>query len=275
MSVGSTFLKTWWDKFLDYRVKYFKNNVPRMEALPSRDEIFLSGGRITHGVVRVGNTVRRPRNAASSAVRSLLSHLEMKGFSAAPRYVGTDGQGRDIFTYIPGAIGKWQFYPDETIRLAGRLLRTFHDATIGSNLLLGKPVMCHHDPGPNNCVFQGTRPIAFIDFDMIAPGERLEDLSYMAWSWCISAKESRQPVKTQARQVGLLATAYGIDGVERHALFESILERQTRNIQFWLGRKESSDSEADRKKIDEMVEWTRKEQAYTIANKSEFWKALA
>jgi hypothetical protein len=246
-----------------------------MEALPSRDETFLSGGRITHGVVRVGNTVRRPRNAASSAVRSLLSHLEMKGFSAAPRYLGTDEQGRDIFTYILGAIGKWQLYSDETIRLAGRLLRAFHDATTGSNLLFGRPVMCHHDPGPNNCVFKENRPIAFIDFDMIAPGERLEDLGYMAWSWCISAKESRQPVETQAGQVAILANAYGIEGIEPRALFNSILDRQARNIEFWQERKQRSDSERELRKIDEMIEWTRKEQAYTAANQSEFCRALA
>src|SRR5258708_19863080 len=93
----------------------------------SSDEMCLSGGRITSGVVRVGNTVRRPRKHASSIVRSLLRHLEMKGFSALPRYLGTDEQGREMFTYIPGSVGKWQFHSDETIRLAGRLFRPFHE----------------------------------------------------------------------------------------------------------------------------------------------------
>ena len=246
-----------------------------MEESHPSDEVFLSGGRITSGVVRVGNTVRRPRKPVSSSVSLLLRHFEMKGCSAVPRYLGTDEQGRDMFTYIPGSVGKWQFYSDDTIRLAGRLLRAFHDATTGSELLLGKPVMCHHDPGPNNFVFQGSRPIAFIDFDMIAPGERLEDLGYMAWSWCISANENRQPVETQATQVGILASAYGIDAVERRSLFDSILDRQARNIQFWLERKERSDAEGDLRKIDEMIEWTRKEQAYTIANTREFRRALA
>jgi hypothetical protein len=202
-----------------------------MKEPHSSEEMFLSGGRISSGVVRVGNTVRRPRKHGSSNVRSLLSHLEMKGFSAVPRYLGTDEQGRDMFTYIPGNVGKWQFHSDDTIRLAGRLLRAFHDATAGSELLLGKPVMCHHDPGPNN-------------------------------------------VETQATQVGKLASAYETSGIERQALFESILERQARNIQFWLEREEKNDSEADLKKIDEMIEWTRREQAYTVANTSEFRRAL-
>jgi hypothetical protein len=177
-----------------------------VEELGPRDEVPLSGGRITDGVVRIRNSVRRPSKATSPIVRSLLSHLERKGFSAVPRYLGADEQGRDILTYIPGSVGKWQFYPDETISLAGRPLRAFHDATVGCESLLGKPVMCHHDPAPNNVVFQGTRPIAFIDFDMIAPGERLEDLGYMAWSWCISSKASRQPIETQARQLGIGVT---------------------------------------------------------------------
>jgi hypothetical protein len=67
----------------------------------------------------------------------LLSHLERKGFSAVPRYLGTDEQRRDILTYIPGSVGKWKFYPDETIRLAGRLLRAFHDATVGDPECVG------------------------------------------------------------------------------------------------------------------------------------------
>jgi hypothetical protein len=78
-----------------------------MEESHPTDEIFLPGGRITHGAVRVGETVRRPENAASSNVRSLLRHLEMKGFSAVLRYLGTDERGRDILTYIPGSVGKW------------------------------------------------------------------------------------------------------------------------------------------------------------------------
>jgi hypothetical protein len=40
--------------------------------------------------------------------------------------------------------------------------------------------------------------------------------------------------RIQPRQVGILACAYDIDGVDRHNLFDSIVERQTRNIQFWL-----------------------------------------
>jgi hypothetical protein len=99
----------------------------------SLDEFPLTGGRITKGVVRIGNTVVRPTNPASGAVASLLRHLEKRGFEGAPRYLGTDEHGREVFSYIPGNVPlKWQFFSDETIGIAARLLRAFHEVTLGS-----------------------------------------------------------------------------------------------------------------------------------------------
>jgi hypothetical protein len=60
----------------------------------------LGGGRFTPGVVRVGDTVRRPPRPSSSFVRLLLAHLERRGFDAAPRHLGTDEQGREVFTWL-------------------------------------------------------------------------------------------------------------------------------------------------------------------------------
>lgn len=96
-------------------------------------------------------------------------------------------------------------------------------------------MVSHNDPGPNNLVFRDERPVAFIDFDMAAPGEPLEDLGYMAWAWCISSKPDRQPAELQARQVRRLADAYGLDR-EQIGLFSAILERLERNITFWCER---------------------------------------
>jgi aminoglycoside phosphotransferase (APT) family kinase protein len=170
---------------------------------------------------------------------------------------------------------KWQFFPDETIATAGRLLRAFHDATLGSELLRGKSVICHNDPGPNNVVFQNDRPMALIDFDMIAPGERLEDLGYMAWSWCISSRADRQPVSTQARQVGILARSYGICPSQGRDLVNSTIERQVRNIDFWLQKRGGSDRNISEERIREMVAWSRREHAYTVAHQEEFAAVLS
>ncbi|RYD43853.1 MAG: hypothetical protein EOP85_09825, partial [Verrucomicrobiaceae bacterium] len=58
-------------------------------------EIPLAGGRITTGVVRVGETVRRPRSEASGFVAELLGVLRENGFEGAPDFLGIDAKGRD------------------------------------------------------------------------------------------------------------------------------------------------------------------------------------
>ncbi|RYD34038.1 MAG: aminoglycoside phosphotransferase family protein, partial [Verrucomicrobiaceae bacterium] len=62
---------------------------------PDLPEIPLTGGQITGGVVRVGDTVRRPRTEASAFVAELLGMLREKGFEGAPVYLGIDAKGRD------------------------------------------------------------------------------------------------------------------------------------------------------------------------------------
>lgn len=92
-------------------------------------------------------------------------------------------------------------------------------------------MICHHDPGPNNTVFSAPTgiPLAFIDFDTAAPGDPLEDLGYMAWTWCISSKPTAPPVTAQAAQVRTLADAYGLDVTSRAHLLDTALPRQLRN----------------------------------------------
>ncbi|MEU4110977.1 phosphotransferase [Streptomyces sp. NPDC027717] len=147
------------------------------------NEVPLSGGRITLGVVRVGRTVRRPATASSSFVAELLCDLQREGFTGAPRHLGFDTAGREILSYLPGWVpARFQRWTDPQVAAAGTLLRSFHDATRSSRLTGRHPVVCHHDPGPNNTVFTDDIPTAFIDFDTAAPGDPLEDLGYMAWT---------------------------------------------------------------------------------------------
>jgi hypothetical protein len=60
------------------------------------DVIPLTGGRITEGVVRVGDTVRRPTTSKSAFTAELLQLLERNGFDGAPRYLGQDDEGRAL-----------------------------------------------------------------------------------------------------------------------------------------------------------------------------------
>jgi hypothetical protein len=53
-------------------------------------EVPLAGGNVSAGVVRVGDTVRRPTGPWSPAVHALLVHLHEVGFDGAPRSMGFD-----------------------------------------------------------------------------------------------------------------------------------------------------------------------------------------
>src|SRR5262245_35120215 len=98
-------------------------------------EIPLTGGRVTQGVVRIGDTVRRPCKLNTPFIHQLLHHLEQVEFDGAPRFLGIDGQGREILTFIEGEVppdlGFWSM---TQLLAAARLIRRFHEATAGSAL---------------------------------------------------------------------------------------------------------------------------------------------
>ena len=66
-------------------------------------ELKLLGG-LAPGIVRVGDTVRRPLHRNSEFVHALLRHFEAVGFDGAPRLLGIDEQGREILSYIDGRV---------------------------------------------------------------------------------------------------------------------------------------------------------------------------
>lgn len=136
-------------------------------------------------------------------------------------------------------------------------------------------MVCHHDPGPNNVVFRDGVPTALIDFDTAAPGSPLEDLGYMAWTWCISSKPTAPAVEDQAAQVRVLADAYGLDTMARGALVDSILERQIRNARFWAEQGLASDGlPASAEAIAQRIAWSRREHAFVNTHRQIFDGAL-
>src|SRR5262249_60322881 len=124
----------------------------------------LPGGNVSAGVVRVGDTVRRPAGPHTPAVHALLSYLRAAGFEGAPRPLGIDDRGREVLTFIPGAV-PWPdrfdlLEPRQRLARAARLIREFHDAVAGFvapasaqwQMLIpahGEPeIHAHHEPGP-------------------------------------------------------------------------------------------------------------------------------
>jgi Ser/Thr protein kinase RdoA (MazF antagonist) len=176
------------------------------------NETPLGGARVTTGVVRVGETVRRPPYKNSRFVRELLEHLEGRGFDAAPRYLGTDERGREMFSFLSGKVPPDldPAIPDEALVAAARLIRSFHDATVGMTLAAGRQVVYHRDLSPCNFVFRSGLPVGIIDFDAAAPGERLEDVGMALFLWLNLGTDAPQ-VAAQARRIALFCRAYGIE----------------------------------------------------------------
>lgn len=240
-------------------------------------EVSLGGGRLTVGVVRIGETVRRSSSSASPFTATLLSHLDRAGFDGVPRYLGRDELGRDILTFLPGDVpAKWRAFADEQVAAAGVLLRCFHDASRAlAERLGGGPVVCHHDSGPNNTVFRDGQPVAFIDFDFAAVGDPLEDVAYMAWSWCISSKTARGDAASQARQVRVLADAYGLSEDQRRGLVNAIEERLVRNERFWVERAMHGPPVISGPAVAEVLAWTLTEKTFVTRHQRVFVAALA
>ncbi|ANZ39631.1 hypothetical protein BBK82_29895 [Lentzea guizhouensis] len=160
-------------------------------TLPDDHEIPLTGGLMTEGVVRVGNTVRRPLGPHSPFVHRLLQHLEDVDCDAAPRLLGIDAKGREILSFQPGSTTtafRTRDWSPAQITAAARLLRRLHDATAGSSLTADEETVCHNDFSPLNVAFVDHLPASAFDFDQAAPGPRARDLAYAAWLWLLGAE---------------------------------------------------------------------------------------
>jgi aminoglycoside phosphotransferase (APT) family kinase protein len=243
----------------------------------SEPEIPLQGGTLTRGVVRVGETVRRPRTDASDFTASLLQHLERVGFHGAPRFRGQDDKNRDILSFIPGET-KWRPLADHQVVAGARLLRSFHEATRGTELAGEHAVVCHGDPGPNNAIFQQDVPVAWIDFDLSGPGDPMCDLGYMAWFWCVSLKPERGPASKQAAQVRLLLDAYGLEARARPSIIEAMQERMEWNARFWRRRGETAQQphaiSVSPERVAMIVQASLDEKAYLETHRDVFLAAL-
>ncbi len=196
------------------------------------EESPLSGGNVSI-VVRVGDTVRRTTGPWSTAVHSLLRHLEAQGFDGAPRFLGLDAQGREVLTFLPGEVGRYPLPPymwaEAALVGAARLLRRYHDATVSFTPPAGAAwqmmdsdptrheVICHNDFAPYNLTYVDEQPQGIIDFDFAGPGPRLWDLAYAAYR-CVPVSYAADLAglgltdpAVQAQRLAQFCAAYGGD----------------------------------------------------------------
>jgi hypothetical protein len=213
-----------------------------LSTLP-RHETPLVGGTTNAGrVSRVGDTVRRPDRPTSASTKALLDHLEHRGFAGAPRYLGTDDEGREVLSYIPGQAAIEPAPPwvltDEALVSVAELLRGYHDAVADfdpgphrwSHAVPARfrlDVVSHNDPNLDNVVFRDGRAIALIDFDLASPGSRAWDLACTARLWVPLRAGADMPAAVRRRslqRLALLADAYGADREQRLALVDALPE---------------------------------------------------
>ncbi|MCC3328303.1 phosphotransferase [Nocardia abscessus] len=195
-------------------------------------EIPMEGGFISRAV-RVGDTVHRQPGPRAEFVHQLLRHLEDRRWPGAPRFLGIDALGREMLTYLDGHVpnsgGQPPVSEPENLIAVANLLRQFHDLTAGTPLARDQEVVCHNDLSPKNTLYESSaptaRPVAFIDWDLAAPGARIHDLAHLCWQY-LNLGPGIDDVAQAASQLQLVCTTYGLN--DHHAVVDTILWWQQR-----------------------------------------------
>jgi len=202
----------------------------------------LTGDGVTQGIVRIGDTVRRPLRPFSLTVQAYLAHLRDAGFTGAPLPLGVDEQGREVLSFVPGDVPRNPLPPqtagDEVLIALARLIRALHEASAGwvpppgavwggtpasAGPVAGQPeLVSHRDYYPGNVVFRGGLPAALIDFDLAMPTTRLYEIANALWYWApLRDPRDRSPAFTDAdipHRVAVFADAYGMTARQRAEL---------------------------------------------------------
>ena len=199
----------------------------------------LTGDGVTAGIVRIGDTVRRPLRPFSLTVQAYLAHLRDAGFTGAPLPLGVDEQGREVLSFVPGDVPRNPLPPEtageEVLVALARLIRALHEASAGwvppaDAVWGGTPanpgrvtepaeLVSHRDYYPGNVVFRDGLPAALIDFDLAKPTTRLYDIVNALWYWApLRDPQDRSPAFTGAdipHRVAVFADAYGMTARQR------------------------------------------------------------
>ncbi|MEV6109582.1 phosphotransferase [Streptomyces sp. NPDC051940] len=238
-------------------------------------ESVLPGGSVNR-VLRVGDTVRRTPQDRAGFVHELLRLLERRGFRAAPRFLGVDAEGREILSYVEGR-AQWEPRPalsDDSVARVAELVRGFHDLTAGSALAGGSPVVCHNDLAPRNTVYDADGvPVALIDWDLAAPGERLHDVAHVCWQY-LGLGPALADADAAGRRMRLVADAYGMAPGVRGALYGAVLWWQDRCRRGIAAGAEAGDPAMVRLRAAGAVGEVAAAHDWTVAHRAELTAAL-
>jgi hypothetical protein len=207
----------------------------------SEGEPLISDG-VSEGIVRIGDTVRRPLRPFSLTVQAYLAHLRDAGFTGAPLALGVDEQGREVLSFVTGDVPPYPLPPemagDDVLVALARLIRALHEASAGwvpppGAVWGGTPantgriteqteLVSHRDYATGNVVFRDGLPVALIDFDLAKPTTRLYDIANALWYWApLRDPRDRAPALADAdipHRVAVFADAYGMTAQQRTEL---------------------------------------------------------
>jgi thiamine kinase-like enzyme len=188
-------------------------------------------------VHRDGNVVHRDIKPQSKTIHRLLRHLENKGVTFVPRFLGMSDDNREMLNFIDGET--IEDYPEasdiqirlKTVQAAAEMLREYHDATLdfirypediwfleyeGES---DKEVICHNDFAPYNVTFKDNMPVGLIDFDTACPSPRIWDVAYAVYRFVPLGSEVYDPEKKRYRRYDK-----ALDCAERKLLLRAFLD---------------------------------------------------
>lgn len=190
--------------------------------------IKLEGGRSTKGVVRSGDIVYRPHKETSTFANCVLKYFEQKRMPYTQRFIDVDDNGRDMFVfikgYVPSEIGETTL---DQLCCFMKIVRQIHDCSQG--FTNSEKVICHNDLSPCNTVFENNIPIAIIDWDGAAIGERWEDLTYILWLWINIGSHDRKNIDILGQMKKALS-AYGADQITLSGFADKLIWRMDKVI---------------------------------------------
>lgn len=184
-----------------------------------------------------GNVVYRDLKPQSETIHRLLRHLEDKGITFVPRFLGISDDNREMLSFVDGRT--MEDYPAandiktrlKTVRAAAQMLREYHDATLDFPRSpediwfleyegrLDKEVICHNDFAPYNVTFKDNMPVGLIDFDTACPAPRIWDVAYAAYRFIPLGSEVYDPVNRRYRRYDR-----SLDYEERQLLLQAFVD---------------------------------------------------
>ena len=169
-------------------------------------------------------------------------------------------RGREVLTYIEGSAGVYplpeELWSDDVLDQAARLLRRYHDATVGfvppqdarwqHGVRQPVEVVCHGDVAPYNCIYRAGRIVGLIDFDWAGPGPRLWDLAEAAYRF-VPLTDPTNPdtvVTHQPRRLRRFVEAYGQEWCG--GILDAVLDRERWQIDLIVAGAEAGDPVQER-----------------------------